>query len=89
MLALHRSAPRLLLFAVLAGLAPELAAQAPASTADRDAAFAAKMTGAKLIGKYSVWTPQGEQMPSTQNFERATDKAAKVNQQSLNLTNRV
>jgi hypothetical protein len=46
-----------------AALAPALPAQAE-SQADREAAFAARMTGAKLIGKFSVWTPQGEQMPA-------------------------
>jgi hypothetical protein len=61
----HRSAPRLLLLAALAALAgPSLLGQTAADTADRDAAFATKMNGARLIGKFSVWTPQGEQVPA-------------------------
>jgi hypothetical protein len=63
---IHRSTARLFVLALLgAGAAMSANAQAPATTAERDAAFAARMTGARLIGKYSVWTPQGEQMPAT------------------------
>jgi hypothetical protein len=44
-------------------VAPALLAQSE-SQAEREAAFAARMNGAKLIGKFSVWTPQGEQVPA-------------------------
>ena len=65
-MSIQRLAPRLMVLALFtAGAAASVNAQTPEATADRDAAFAAKMEGARLIGKYSVWTPQGEQMPST------------------------
>jgi hypothetical protein len=65
MSSLPRLASRaLLLAAITAAAAAPLPARQTTADADRDAAFAAKMNGARLIGKYSVWTPQGEQMPA-------------------------
>ena len=53
-----------LVLAVLCTAAgPSLSAQTDSSL-DRDAAFAARMNGARLLGKFSVWTPQGEQVPA-------------------------
>jgi hypothetical protein len=63
-LSLTRHARPVLAIALL-GLAVgvPVPAQAP-DPATREAAFAERMTGARLIGKFSVWTPQGEQMPA-------------------------